>query len=173
MYALEENHNRQLLLDISILKQAAQQAETHKKERYLEVLTQSHSWFNRLMEISGSEAFRLGWEQAMTEPSARLFSGPDEYDVLNKIEGRNYDLHFYVRKENLRVTFAEEIEEETESYGADSEVLGSEFLDRWANDQLVVNSKVVSSTGALIRKVFFSSLQFLRHKRHKSALMTP
>ena len=113
MYALEENHNRQLLLDISILKRAAQQAQTHKKERCLEVLTQSHTRFNRLMEISGSEAFRLGWEQAMTEPSARLFSGPDEYDALNKIEGRNYDLDFYVRKENLRVTFAEEIEEET------------------------------------------------------------
>ena len=101
------------------------------------------------MEISGSEAFRLGWEHAMTEPSARLFCGPDEYDALNKIERRNYDLDFYVRKENLWVTFAKEIEEETESHGADSEVLGSEFSDHWAKDQLEVKSKVVSSTGAL------------------------
>ena len=61
------------------------------------------------MEISGCEAFRLGWEQAMTEPSSCLFCGPDEYDALNKIEGHNYDLDFYVRKENLRVTFAEKL----------------------------------------------------------------
>ena len=81
----------------------------------------------------------------MTEPSVHLFSGRDEYDALNKIEGPNYDLDFYVRKENLRVTFAEE---ETESHRADSEVLGSEFSDRWAKDQLEVKSKVVSSTGA-------------------------
>ena len=65
------------------------------------------------MEIFGSEAFRLGWEQAMTEPSARLFCGPDKYDALNKIEGRNYDLDFYVRKENLGMTFTKEMEEET------------------------------------------------------------
>ena len=157
MYALEENYNKQLLLDISILKRATQQAETHKKERCLEVLTQSHSRFNRLMEISGSEAFRLGWEQAMTEPSARLFCGPEEYDALNKIEGRNYDLDFYARKENMRVTFVEEMEEETESHGPDSEVLGSQFSDRWVNDQLEIKSKVVSSTGALDSKGF---LQF-------------
>ena len=55
------------------------------------------------------------------------------------------------------MTFAKEIEEETESHGADSEVLGSEFSDRWAKDQLEVKSKVVSSTGALDSQGF---LQF-------------
>ena len=113
MFALEENHNRQLQVDISALKRALQQAQTHEKERCLEVLTQSHTRFNRLMEISGSEAFHLGWEQDMIEPSVRLFSRPDEYDALNKIEGRNYDLDFYVRKENLGMTFTKEMEEET------------------------------------------------------------
>ena len=163
MYALEENHNRQLLLEISILKRAAKPSETHKKERCLEVLTQSHSRFNRLMEISGSEAFRLGWEQAMTEPSARLFCGPDEYDALNKIERRNYDLDFYARKENLRVTFVEEMEEETESHEPDSEVLGSQFSDRWVNDHLEIKSKVVSSPGALDSEGFlqFASISML------------
>ena len=148
MYAVEENHNRQLQVDISGLKHALQQAQTHEKERCLEVLMQSHTRFNRLMEISSSEAFHLGWEQAMTEPSALFFSGPDEYDALNKIEGRNYDLDFYVRKENLGVTFAEEMEEETEPHGANSQVLGSEFSDRWAKDQLQVKSKFISSSGA-------------------------
>ena len=148
MFAVEENHNRQLQVEISGLKCALQQAQTHEKERCLEVLMQSHTRFNRLMEISGSEAFHLRWEQAMTEPSARLFSAPNEYDALNKIEGHNYDLDFYVRKENLGVTFAEEMEEETESHGADSQVLGSELSDRWVKDQPEVKSKAVSSSGA-------------------------
>ena len=67
------------------------------------------------MEVSGCETFRLGWEQALTDPSARIILGPEEYDALNKIEGKNYDLDYYISKENLTVTFAEELDDETEN----------------------------------------------------------
>ena len=100
------------------------------------------------MEISGCEAFRLGWEQALTEPSVHILSGLEEYNALNTIEGGNYDLDFYVTKENLGVTFVEEMEDETESQGGDSQVLGSELPDRGAKDQPEVKSKAVSSSGA-------------------------
>ena len=133
MFTLEENHNRQPQVEISSLKheiseayEAARRveltincalhwAQVHKKERCLEVLSQSHTRFNRLMEISGCEAFYLGWEQALTDHSEHIFSGPEEYDALNKIEGGNYDMDFYVMKENMEVTFADEMEDETES----------------------------------------------------------
>ena len=104
------------------------------KERCLEVLTQSHTRFNHLMEISNCETFRLGWEQALTDPSERIFFGPEEYDALNKIEGGNYDLDFYVTKKNLGVTFADEMEDETKSQGRGSQVLGSEIPDRRVKD---------------------------------------
>ena len=148
MFSIEENHNKQLQVKIFGLKRekskaceatrrveltmnrTLHQAQTHEKERCLEVLTQSHTRFNCLMEISSCEAFRLGWEQALTDPLARIFSSPKEYDALNKIESGNYDLDFYVMKENLGVAFADEMEDETESQGGGSQVLGSEIPNR-------------------------------------------
>ena len=67
------------------------------------------------MEVSGCETFHLGWEQALQDPSAQIFSSLEEYNALNKVEGRNYDMDFYVSNENLGVAFAEEIEDETET----------------------------------------------------------
>ena len=133
MFALKENHNKQLQVEISGLKRekdeaceaahrtklamnrALHQVKYHEKDKCFKVLSQSHTRFNRLMEISGYKAFRLGWEQALTDPSAPIFSGPEEYDALNKIEGGNYDLDFYATKENLGVAFAKEMEDETET----------------------------------------------------------
>ena len=69
------------------------------------------------MEVSSCETFRLGWEQALSDPSTRIISGPEEYDALNKIVGKNYDLDYYASKENLMVTFAEELEDEAENRG--------------------------------------------------------
>ena len=85
------------------MNRSLQQAKVQRREKCLEVLSQSHSWFNRLMEISSCETFRLGWEQALKDPSARIISSPEEYDDLNKIERKNYDLEYYVSKENLIV----------------------------------------------------------------------
>ena len=135
MLAFEENQGRTLQLEVSSLtreKQEAveaarriesemnrslQQASVQQREKCLEVLSQSHSRFNRLMEVSSCETFRLGWEQALMNPSARVISSLEEYDSLNKIEGKNYDLDYYASKENLTVTFAEELDDETENRG--------------------------------------------------------
>ncbi len=67
------------------------------------------------MEVFGCEAFQLGWEQALLDPSACVFSGPDDYDALNKIENNNYDLEYCALKEKLNVTFTEELEDEIET----------------------------------------------------------
>ena len=101
MFSHEENHNKQLKVEISgltrekdeayeadrriesMMNHALHQAKHHEKEKCLEVLSQSHSRFNHLMEFSGCETFRLGWEQALLDPSARVFSSPKDYDALN------------------------------------------------------------------------------------------
>ena len=99
------------------MNQAMHQAKLQQKEKYMEVLSQSHSRFNRLMEVSGYKAFRLGWEQALVEPLAHVFVGLDDNDAPNHIENKNYDLEYYVSKENLNATFVEELEDETKSQG--------------------------------------------------------
>ena len=73
------------------------------------------------MEVFGCEAFRLGWEQALSDPSERVFTGPDDYDALNKVESRNYDPEYYVSKENLVVTFVEELKDETKTQRGESQ----------------------------------------------------
>ena len=93
--ACEAAHKVELTMNCAL-----HQAQVHEKERCLEVLSQSHTHFNCPMEILGYEAFCLGWEQILTNPLARIFSSPEEYDALNKIESGNYDLDFYVTKEN-------------------------------------------------------------------------
>ena len=45
----------------------------------------------------------------------RVFTSPKDYDALNEVENKNYDVEYYVSKENLVVTFVEEIEDETET----------------------------------------------------------
>ena len=153
MYALEENRGRQQEVEISGLtrkkkeaeeaarmmelemNRSLQQAKVQQRDKCFEVLSQSHLRFNRLMEVSSCETFRLGWEQALTDPSARIFSGPDEYDALNKIESNNYDLEYYASKENLTVTFPEELDDEAENRGSESHVSKSEHLEVQAKDQ--------------------------------------
>ena len=73
------------------------------------------------MEVFGCETFRLGWEQALLDPLARVFSGPEEYNALNKVESKNYDLYYYVSKENLIVTYAKELKDEIEVQGGGSQ----------------------------------------------------
>jgi len=69
------------------------------------------------MEVFGCKTFCLRWEQALLDPSARVFSASEEYDTLNKVESKNYDLDYHVSKENLIVTFVEELEDEIEVQG--------------------------------------------------------
>ena len=166
MYAVEENRGRQQEVEISGLirkkkeaEEAArtaesemnrclQQAKVQQREKCFEVLMQSHSRFNRLMEVSSCETFRLGWEQALMDPSARTISGPDEYDALSKIESGNYDLEYYASKENLTVTFAEEYNDEAENRGSESHVSKSERPEVLSKDQADSKLKAVVSGGA-------------------------
>ena len=82
------------------------------------------------------------------DPSARIISGPDEYDALNKIESKNYDLEYYALKENLTVTFAEELDDEAENWGSESHVSKSERPEVLAKDQADSKLKAVVSGGA-------------------------
>ena len=166
MYAVEENRGKQQEVEISGLirkkneaEEAArivesemnrclQQAKVQQREKCFEVLSQSHSCFNRLMEVSSCETFRLGWEQALMNPSARVISSPEEYDSLNKIEGKNYDLDYYASKENLTVTFAKELDDKTENRGSESHVSKSEHPEVLAKDQADSKLKAVVSGGA-------------------------
>ena len=86
------------------------------------------------MEVNGCKAFRLGWEQGLLDPSTQIFSGPEEYDALNKIERKNYDLDHYMSKENLAVTFVEELEDETETQGDGSQASKSDHSDPMMKD---------------------------------------
>ena len=103
------------------VNQKMHQTKLQQKEKCMKVMSQSHSRFNCLMEVSGCKAFWLGWEQALLDPLARVFAGPDDYDALKQIENKNYDLEYYVSTENLNVTFAEELEDETKTQGGGSQ----------------------------------------------------
>ena len=97
------------------MNQALYQARLDQKKKCHQVLSQSHSHFNRFCEIFGCEALPLGWEQALLYPVQWSFSSLEDYDNLNRVENNNYDLEYYVSKENLGVDFAEELDEETET----------------------------------------------------------
>ena len=124
------------------------QAKLQQKEKCMEVLSPSHLRFNCLMEVSGCEAFRLGQEQALLDPSARVFVVPDDYDALNQIENKNCDLEYYVSKENLIVNFVEELEDETETQGGGSQASKSNHSDLMTKDQAESKSKAITSGGA-------------------------
>ena len=86
------------------------------------------------MEVSSCETIRLGWEQALLDSLAHILLGSDEYDTLNKIEGKNYDLDYYASKENLTVAFVEELEDKTVTQGGRSEASNSDHPDLSAKD---------------------------------------
>ncbi|KAL5571146.1 hypothetical protein UlMin_020743 [Ulmus minor] len=56
------------------MNRSLQQAKVQQREKCLEVLSQSHLRFSCLMEVSSYETFWLGWEQALMDPSERIFS---------------------------------------------------------------------------------------------------
>ena len=70
----------------------------------------------------------------MLDPLARDFTGPVDYDTLNKVESNNYDLEYYVLKENLVVTFSKELEDEIETQGGGSQVSKSSHPNPIEND---------------------------------------
>ena len=102
------------LLEVK-MNHALYQAKLDQKKKCLQVLSQSHLCFNRFYEISGCEAFRLGSEQALLDPLQWSFSGPVDYDNLNRVKSNNSDLDYYATKENLGVDFIDELNEETET----------------------------------------------------------
>lgn len=102
------------LLEVQMNK-SLHTANLQEKKKCLHVFTHSHTRFSYLNKISSCEAFRLGLEQALLDPLAREFFDPKAFDAVNQVESSNYDLDYYVTKENLRVDFAEELEEETKA----------------------------------------------------------
>ena len=98
------------------------------------------------MIVFGCEAFHLGWEKALLDPLARDFTGPDDYDALNKVENNNYDLEYYLMKEKLTVAFAEKLEDKTETQGGRSQASKSGHPDPTVKDQVKSKSKVVAGT---------------------------
>ena len=84
----------------------------------------------------------------MLDPLACIISGLEEYDALNKIEGKNYDLDYYASKENLVVNFAEELDDEIETQGGGSKALKSDHPDPSTKDQTKSKLKAVVSGGA-------------------------
>lgn len=92
------------------------QANSDHHQKCLEVATQCSTRFERLMEISGCEAFRLSWDQALMDPSARRFSNPEAFDAISNVEPKNYNFDYYIERENLAVPFVDELEEATETH---------------------------------------------------------
>ena len=78
-----------------------------------------------------------------------MILGPEKYDALNKIEGKNYDLDYHASKENLTVTFAEELDDETENRGSESHVSKSERLEVLGKDQVDSKQKTLLSSETL------------------------
>ena len=99
-------------------------------------------------EVSSCEAFRLGWEHAILDPSTCHFFGPQAFDPANRVESNNYDLDHYVTKKGLGVDFAEELDEETETRGEGSQVSKSGHLDPSATNQAESKSPAVLSTNS-------------------------
>ena len=118
------------------MNRALYQAKLQQKEKCIKVLSHSPSHFNRLLEVSSYEAFRLRWDQALSDRSTCVFSGPDEYNDLNKVERNHYDLEYYVSKENLTVAFADKLEDETKTQGGGSQASKSDHLDPVAKGQV-------------------------------------
>ena len=79
----------------------------------------------------------------MVDPSARVFTGPDYYDALNQIENKNYDLEYYVSKENLNVTFTEELEDETETQGGGLQTSKSDHPSLLTKGQVESEAKAI------------------------------
>ena len=80
----------------------------------------------------------------MLVPSAHDFTSPEDYDDFNKVESNNYDLDYYVSKENLAVTFAEELEDKNKTQGGGSQSSKSDHLDTVAKGQVESKSKAIS-----------------------------
>lgn len=116
------------LMEVEMNK-ALHKAKPQEKEKCLHVLTQSHTRFSRLNEVSDCKAFRLGWEQALLDPLVHNFFDPKAFDAVNRVESNNYNLDYYVTKENLGVNFAEKLKEETETQGEGSQISKSGHPD--------------------------------------------
>ena len=128
------------------MNQALYEAKLDQKKKCHQVLSQSHSRFNYVYEISGYEAFRLGQKQALLDPLQRSFFGPEHYDDLNRVDSNNYDLEFYATKKNLGVDFTEELDEETETQGEGSRASRSDHPRPSAKNQAEFNLPVALVT---------------------------
>ena len=100
------------------------------------------------MKVSGCEAFQLGWEQALLDPSASIFVGLDDYDALNQIENKNYDLEYNMSKENLNVTFTKELEDEIKTQGGGLQTSKSDHPCLLTKGQVESKAKAIPCSGA-------------------------
>ena len=49
---------------------------------------------------------------ALRPPKEWVMVDPDAYDLLNNVEARNYDLHYYIEKEGLRINYVSKDDED-------------------------------------------------------------
>ena len=84
----------------------------------------------------------------MLDHSECVFAGLDDYNALNKIENKNYDLEYYVSKETLNVTFAEELKDETETQGGGSQTSKSDHPSLLTKGQVESKANAISGSSA-------------------------
>ena len=78
----------------------------------------------------------MGWEHALLDSKSCDFFDLEAFDATNKVETKNYDLEYYVSKENLGVEFVEELDGEDSSIqGDDSQVSLPSLGDHPTKDQ--------------------------------------
>ena len=160
---------------------AIQSAKVQEKEKCIHILTHSHSRFSRLNEISSCEAFQLGWELALLDSAACIFSSPDAFDAANQVEVNNYELECYISKENLEVDFVKELNDEeasalegdiqgphskSEGYPKKDQVESHSPIAYGANPSklegcLNVVSGIIEFSSPLLESLTVSNLQFI------------
>lgn len=84
----------------------------------------------------------------MLDPSAHVFADLNDYDALNQIKNKRYDLECYVSKENMNVTFTEELKDETETQGGGSQTLKSDHLSPLTKGQVESKAKAIPCVNA-------------------------
>ena len=94
------------------MNKALHKAKLQEKEKCLHVLTQSHTRFSCLNEVSICETFHLGQEHALLDPLAHDFFGPEAFDAANRVDINNYDLDYCIAKKHLEVDFVKELDGE-------------------------------------------------------------
>lgn len=77
-----------------------------------EILEQCFAQFSRVGVINSCSGFQLGWDMALCSPNKRTVADPDAYDLMNHLDVGNYQQKYYIEKENLRINFVDDEQDE-------------------------------------------------------------